>query len=327
LFSTSIIKPYPSSIAGVYPSTSRVWNQSIGQSFCQAAVVARFALLGLSLTFFRPLLAQAVPAQALSNLTLANFFTEGWDQTWSKRQTPGGAPDLALLRVQTNFLARDVRFDFLSQQDLNSTKNCTIDQFDTVLSESFNRRIMVLAYGYYEWLNSRTASNLAESSWALATRLQLIDIPGTSLDFNLKALSPTKTLGSDFTTITPSLGGWEDLTPYGLNKVGLYYSVQANNYIGPHTLGAKSVDTAYDLSLAKTWTEPTDPLQNFTTFAEVYSQTDLGGSYSGKTVVTFTPGFRTGLGHNQIFMSGVDLPVSHPRPYNWALRVTYIILF
>ncbi len=285
-------------------------------------------LLALSLACWsHPLLAQSAPDVELSKLTLANFFTDGWDQAWSKRPNPGGAPDLALLRVQTNFLARDFRLDFFSQQALNSTKTQTINLFDGSFSYSLNRRFMIQATSYYEWLNSRVANDVEAPSEALGGRLQLIDVPGTSYALNLKFISPTKTLGNDLTTATYSLAGWEDLTPYGLKKVGLYFDLAGDNYVGPHVIGAKETDTAYDVSLAKTWTEPASALQNLTTFVEIFGTTDLGGSYSGKTVVTLTPGFRTSLGHSQILMAGVDLPVSHPRPYNWALRVTYIITF
>ncbi len=41
-----------------------------------------------------------------SELTLLNFFSEGWDQDWVKRSRHGRTPDMALLRVTTNFLER-----------------------------------------------------------------------------------------------------------------------------------------------------------------------------------------------------------------------------
>ncbi len=287
--------------------------------------VARLLVLVLSLTLIcRPLQAQKASAENLPNLTLANLFTDGWDQTWIKRQVPGGAPDMALLRVQTNFLAQDVRADFLTQQDLNSTKNRTVDLFDVQAARSFNRRVMITATVYDEWLNTRGYRDFDAANFALAGRLLLVDIPGSSYAMNLKVISPAKNIGNDLTTVTYALAGWEDLTPWGWTRMGLYFSLQGDSYVGPHIIGSKETDTAYDVSLAKTWTEPTAALPNFTTFAEIYGQTDLSGSNSGKTVITLTPGFRTGLGHGQVVMAGVDLPVSHPRPYGWELRVAYI---
>ncbi len=268
--------------------------------------------------------AQSVSMENLPNLTLSNLFSEGWDQSWVKRPNPGGAPDMALLRVQTNFLAQYLRFDFVNEQNLNSTKNRSAEIFDVQGSRSLNRRLMISAYAYDEWLRKRGAGDTDAPNYALNGRLQLIDVLGSAYALNLKVISPAKRTGNDQTTITYSLAGWEDLTPHGLDHVGLYFSILGDSYVGPHPIGSKETDTAYDVSLAKTWTEPNATLQNLTTFAELYGQTDLSGSTSGKTVFTVTPGMRMGLGHGQVFMTGVDLPVSHPRPYAWELRVAYI---
>jgi hypothetical protein len=285
----------------------------------------------LSLALGNPAMAQNTTVSTsapLSNLTLENFFTQGWDEAWVKRSNPDGAPDMALLRVQTNFLAQFFRVDFFSQQDVNSTKYETIDLFDVMAAKGLNRRLMISATVNYEWIDSRVNNYMDASSKAIAGRLQLIDIPGSAYALNLKVTSPAKGVGNDLTTVTYSLAGWQDLTPYGLSRVGLYFDILGDNYVGPHPIGTKSFDTAYDVSLAKTWTAPDAALlQNFTTFAELYGQTDLSGATSGKTAITLTPGTRTGIGHNQILMVGVDLPLSHPHANDWALRITYIINF
>ncbi len=298
------------------------------RSLVPATVAKVASVLVLVLAATRPVHAQSAPAASLSNLTLSNFFSEGWDQPDVKRPNPGGAPDMALLRVQTNFLEQEFRTDFYSQQDLNSAKNRTINFADALIAYGINRRFMVSVTSNYEWLNSRIPNNDTDAaSVAIAGRFQLIDIPGSSYALNVKVTSPAKDIGNDLSTVTYSLAGWEDLTPYGLSRMGLYFDVLGDNYVGPHTIGAKTTDTAYDVSLAKTWTEPNGTLQNFTTFLELYGTTNLSGGESGQTVVTLTPGIRTGIGHNQVLMFGVDLPVSHPRPYNWTPRLTYIINF
>jgi len=51
-----------------------------------------------------------------TNLTLSNFFTDGWDQAWTQRDTPDGAPDLALFHGDTAFLERDLRMDYSSEE-------------------------------------------------------------------------------------------------------------------------------------------------------------------------------------------------------------------
>ncbi len=54
-----------------------------------------------------PPLAIRAPVRAVettSDLTLWNLFSAGLTEPWSKRPHEGRAPDIALLRVQTNFL-------------------------------------------------------------------------------------------------------------------------------------------------------------------------------------------------------------------------------
>src|ERR1700690_2341650 len=46
----------------------------------------------------------------LSDLTLLNFFTEGWGEAWAHRHRE--TPDMSLLRVTTNFLEREYRLDY-----------------------------------------------------------------------------------------------------------------------------------------------------------------------------------------------------------------------
>jgi len=321
--------PYPSnSVFGIRSvSTGKSSAISRLRSLALASMGQVVLMMVFILTSTVTAHAQSTPDAGLSNLTLANFFTEGWDQNWAKRSNPDGAPDMALLRVSTNFLEREFRTDFYSQQDLNSAKNRTSNLADALIAYGLDRRFMVSVTSNYQWINSRVNNDMDESNWALSTRFQLIDIPGSSYAFNVKVTSPAKSLGNDLTTVNYNLAGWEDLTPYGLSRMGLYFSVGADNFVGPHAIGAKSSDTVYDISLAKTWTAPTATLGNFTTFAELFGTTDLSGAASGKTVVTLTPGIRTGIGHNQVLMFGVDLPVSHPRPYNYGPRLTYIINF
>ncbi|MGD0657551.1 MAG: hypothetical protein ABSD38_05760, partial [Syntrophorhabdales bacterium] len=62
-----------------------------------AIVVGFFCLVCL---LSGPAGAQAPAPEQPSNLTLWNFFTEGWSQEWTHRVTPGGAPDMSLLHVQ-----------------------------------------------------------------------------------------------------------------------------------------------------------------------------------------------------------------------------------
>ena len=268
----------------------------------------------------------------LSNLTLGNFFTEGWGQEWEKRSTPGGAPDMSLLHVQTNFLEREFRTDFSNQQNTGSNKTGHANLLNGLIAYGLDRRIMVEVVSNYQWNAARKGANSTGAGGALVGRVQLVDVPGSSYAYNFRISEPNAGIGTTQTTVSNSFAGWNDLTGLGLKRVGLYYSLQENTYAGIGKLGSKRNDLAYAASLAKTWTDPHVPVVgNFTTFLEAYGSSDLDGTVHASTF-NLTPGIHTKLGHDKlghehVLMVGVDLPIVHPLPFNVTYRVTYVFDF
>ena len=268
------------------------------------------------------------PLSGASNLALGNFFTEGWNQAYSHRADPDAAPDMALLRVQTNFLEREFRFDFSSQRNIHGPTKKDIDVLDGLVAYSFNRRFMLEAVSSYEWDDYRVGNDMSGAGGAIVARFQLVDIPGSSYALTARASVPDTGIGQEQTTVSFALAGWQDLTRLGLARTGLYFHAQEETYAGPGDAGEKRNDITYAISLAKTWTRPDMPiLGNFTTFVEGYGTTNLDGDEKGVTTVTVTPGIRTTLGHGNVLMAGVDIPVSNPHPYGVMYRLTYIINF
>ncbi len=276
--------------------------------------------------------AQAPPHQQPSDLTLWNFFTEGWNQEWTHRVTPGGAPDMSLLHVQTNFLEREFRFDSYNQQNLSNDSTKNIYFMDALVAYGINRRFMLEVVTNYEWKQALTGPSSSGSGGAMVGRFQLVDMPGSSYAFNIRVSSPNAGIDVKQTEFTSSIAGWQDLTGLGLKRVGLYYSLQEDTYAGPGAAGAKRNDLLYDVSLAKTWTEHDKPLLgNFTTFVELYSTTNLDGPYRerglGYSVVNVTPALHVNLTRNNVLMGGVDFPVSSPHDFTKTFRLTYIYDF
>jgi len=262
-----------------------------------------------------------------SNLTLSNFFTDGWTDAYDKRVTPGGAPDMALLHVTTNFLEREFRTDYYSQENLAGDGTKNIQFVDWLIAYGLNRRFMIEAVGDYEWKNARTGDDVSGGGAAAVARVQLVDVPGASYAFNFRVTTPNDGIKVKQTTLSPALAGWNDLTSLGLKKVGLYYSLQEDAYAGPAAPGSKHNDLTYAISLAKTWTEPTTPFfGNFTTFAEFYGTTVLDGD-DQNTALNFTPGIRFLICPRNVLMAGVDLPLTHPHDFDTTWRVTYIYNF
>jgi hypothetical protein len=236
---------------------------------------------------------------------------------------------MALLHVQTNFLEREFRTDYYNQQNVASDDHGHVSFLDALVAYGVNRRFMLEVVGNYQWKNSRTAGDdTSGAGAALVGRLQLVDVPGTSFAYNFRVNTPNSGLGVKQTEFINSIAGWQDLTGFGLKRVGLYYSLQLDTYDGPAAVGSEHNDILYDVSLAKTWTDPNVPfIGNFTTFAEIYAQSFLDGSKHGQTVVDAMPGIRLTLGHGNVLMGGVDLPVSTPLAFNATYRLTYIYNF
>jgi hypothetical protein len=267
-------------------------------------------------------------------LTLWNFFTEGWGQEYTRRSSEDRAPDLALLRVQTNFMERELRINYANTNNFHNTKQVNLNNFDYFLAYAFDRRFMVEVFGNEQWIDGRGKNpDEAGPTARFVTRLQLISTADCSYSFNSQVIAPDPSLGTHQTTISYGLAGFNDLTKLGLYRVGLYYSVLFDSLDGHHAIGATRADVQYDVSVAKTLTRPATPLiGNFTVFLEAFAQTNLDGAHDDSTLVTLTPGIRfnlgkpgwPGFGLDNWVMFGTDMPVSGPKPWDAIYRFTYI---
>jgi hypothetical protein len=268
------------------------------------------------------------------DLTLANFFTAGWDEEFTRRSSEDRAPDLALLRVQTNFMDRELRINFFNENNVHNKTQSNLYNLDYFLAYAFNRRFMLEVLGNYEWADGRGKSpDTGGDAARLVGRVQLISTPSSSYSFNFQYISPNNGFGTRDSTLSYGLAGFEDLTRFGLYRMGLYSSVLFDTFTGPHAVGARLDDVQYDVTIAQTLTKPDTPIfGNFTVFVENFAQTDLDGSNARHTVASITPGVRFNLGKlpclvfgiDNWLMFGTDIPVCGPKPWDAIYRFTYI---
>ena len=277
------------------------------------------------------------PRSELTDLTLSNFFSAGWDEDSTKRVRATGTPDFALLRVQTNFMEREFRFDYQRQENVNSKKVANIDFVDSLVAYAINRRFMIEVVGSYQWDDDRPKNADVDGGYgSLVGRFQLIDTESSSYSFNFRLNSPNRGIGETQSSVSYGYGGFEDLGYWlNLDKVGLYHSVFFSTFDGPAAVGTRRNNVAYDVTLAKTLTCPETPiLGSFTVFVETFAQTDLDGSTDGHTLGSVTPGCRFNLGgipgvrlKDNWILLGVDLPFVGPRPWDALYRFSYIVNF
>ncbi len=270
---------------------------------------------------------QISPTLTPQELGFGNFFSAGWDEEWTKFPH-SGAPDMSLMRVQNNFLEREIRFDYYYQNNLANAKVANLSFFDTLIAWGLNRRLMIGIVGSGQWNDNRVGESKDGIGGAVLARLALIDSDTQDLALNARVTAPDHDIGETLTTIAIGPAGWQDLTPMGLSRMGLYWHVQEEGYVGPAAAGTRRDALTYDLSLAKTWTAADAPVENFSTFLEAFARTDLDGDHSGRTAFSLTPGIRMTFDHGRhVIMAGWDIPVGGYRTNDSLCRVTYIYNF
>jgi len=267
----------------------------------------------------------ATPA---TDLTLSNFFTEGWNQPYTFRQSlPDGAPDLALLRSVTNFLVRVSRTDFSYADNLGKSPTKDIPFVDEYIDYAFNQRFMLSLFGDYTWVNQRSAADLDGAGGGAQFRFQLVDTPTASYDFNFRIDLPDTGIDDHLTKFSTALSGWQDLSQLHAGRLGIYYDLIEESYAGPAAPGVVRNDMAYDVSFAETWTKPSAPIGNLSTFVEFAGSTNVDGDRRNISALTATPGLQFVFGGRNLLILGVDLPLTHPSDTRDVYRFTYIYCF
>jgi hypothetical protein len=272
-----------------------------------------------------------------SDLSLCDFFTAGWDEPFEERPREGRAPRFNLFKSRQGFLERIGFLGYSYTNGLDGGQN--EHELSGGVEWAFNRRFQVGVESFYTWQRPSSADSRRGDGlrWEFSTRFQLIDTADRAYNFQIHVVTPDSTLDAPQTELAFTLAGFEDLTKtLGLRRVGVYYDVEYVSLIGPRGLTPSaggddsSPDGAgrrpgslfrYDVSVAKTFVDPTVPLiGDFTAFVETFAETQLDGSRSGNTLVSFTPGVRfnpTGREEKAWWVqAGVEFPVSGPRPFN-----------
>src|SRR5579862_5925314 len=145
----------------------------------------------------------------LSDLTLLNFFTEGWSDPWAHRHRKK--------KVQ--------RTDFV----------------DGLIAYGLDRRLMIEVIANYQWNHHDRSLIVDGPGAAILARFQLVDTEESSYAFQFRASAPNKSIGQTASTLSPTLTGWQDLdAAIGLDRVGVYYSVTWDNLHGPVADGTRT---------------------------------------------------------------------------------------
>lgn len=247
------------------------------------------------------------------DLTLANFFSEGWTQGWSEpEEGPEDAPRFRLLRIQRAFWERELRltYNFTFRGDRPSADE---QEGAFELELPISRRFLI------EFEGGTVALQPDKQSWrtrnadlAVTPEVMLAETHTLSFSSGMAVRTPT---GGDAaaqgrTSITPYLALWKDLG----HRIGLHTFIGGEIPLGGFESGAPKAIVQYALAPTITVTSREKPyLGDLTFFVEVNGDTNVQGSDNGATSVSFLPGtrwmvlnglwFATGY---EIFIAGTD---------------------
>jgi len=267
-------------------------------------------------------------AAAAEDLTLANFFSQGWDNPYSLRESlPDGAPDLPLFHTATNFVVRAARTDYSFQNDIEKSPIKSVNFLDEYIDYALNQRFMITVFGNYTWENEKAGGDIDNAGAGVAARIELISTPTSSDCLNFRVDLPDKELGVTTTRLSTTIAGWQDLSPLGVGRLGLYYSLEEDAYAGNEATGTMRDALSYDVAIAQTWTKPSASVADLTTFVEFAGGTNMDGNQRTYTNMTVTPGVQFIVGKRNLIMLGVDFPLTHPSAEVDVYRATYIYLF
>jgi len=260
---------------------------------------------------FSPFLQAQEVSEKKPDLTLSNFFSEGWKFTWweEPEQEPDQAPRFRLLKIPATVFEREVRMNYSFTNNGDSGK-LDEHEYELEFEMPVSRRLLIEVEPKVVSVSpdhGNDHSGFGDTS--LITRVMLFETRNTTLLTILDTNFPTGNedigLGSGMTTISPGIGMWRDLgRHFALHGFfGLDIPVAGTTEETPDTT------VIYGTALAKTLTSKDTPLfGNLTLFVELNGSSDVG-SDNDITVVSILPGVRWNLGHEFWLMPGIEIPV------------------
>jgi hypothetical protein len=253
-------------------------------------------------------------------LSLSNFFTEGWDQAWvSPPAGGGGAPRQGWLNSFDGVFYRlgvatyGYAHNFLD----NGNQNSGLLQFYLPFNERFEFRVDIPAA-----VSNRGASGTEyETNFGdlvIVPRFLLSETRDVTQSFNVAFRMPT---GSTFNTngvaaITPTYefwaNWWQGLVLRG--GVGFFvpYGHQSIDVVGARAAFIANLAAGYYFT-----PHSATPFGDFVFYLSANLEQTMVSPI--KNTVSLTPGIRTHLGRDWYLLMGVAVPVTHSKAFDYQV--------
>ena len=245
-------------------------------------------------------------------LSFGNF-GEGWLEPWIP--PPNGELHLqrgGWVNTLSGFFSRESDPAFTFNAGTSGTRNEYVGS--TALFVPLSRRLQIgLLVPFVDSLqgNDTLPSATSFGDVIVQPRLMLDETETRSLSGFLSIRTPTgetKT-GNGETILSPTVALWQDMPAHWQLRGGLGMDFATHSGEGPNEV--------LDLNLAAGKTLTTHeaaPFGDFTPYLSANLNQDLG-SGSNFTNFNLTPGVRFFLWYHTYFITGVEVPVTNPRPF------------
>jgi len=254
-------------------------------------------------------------------LPLGTLFTEGWDEAWvGPPPGEGGAPRQGWLNAFDGVFYRLGIATFGYAHDFADNG----DQYTGALTlyTPFNRRFE-LRWDVPFVVSNKGSRNTYDTSFGdftVTPRLMLSETRNVTQTFNVAFRMPTGDIdtGNGAAAVTPDYEFWTNpwqtlvvrggagmFAPYGHDSIREARARTA--FIG--NLAAGYYCTPHEAA-------PIGDLVFYVASGLAQATDDRGPS---TTTLTFTPGFRTHVGANWYLLGGVEVPATHPQPFDYQL--------
>ncbi len=262
-------------------------------------------------------------------LSLATFFQEGWDEAWvSPPAGDGGAPRQGWLNAADGVFFRLAIPNFRYQHATSGNGDLYVGS--ATLYAPLSRRLELQLDVPFVASAQGAGGSSSHTSFGdlqITPRLLLSESTAVTQSFNLTFRTPSgdTDTGNDLAAVTPNYQFWANWWS------GLVARGSVGMFVPYYNVGEVKARTSFlaNLALGYYFTEhemaPVGDLVGYVS-TNLTQATDNRGP-SATTALTFTPGFRSHLGRNFYLLGGIEVPVTHPKTYDYALLSGLMYVF
>jgi len=250
-------------------------------------------------------------------LTLGSFFTDGWDEAWASGPNgEGGAPRQGWLNAYDGVFYRLFLFTFnWAHEGSNDGYVGGLTAY-TPLNKRFQFRFDI---PFFVSEPRHPERETGFGDFQVTPRFLLSESVNftQSLDLTFRTPTGTERTGNNIGAFSPVYNFWWNAVAGLVVRGGIGGFVPWSGHAGNAFLGNLAVGyyfTPHDLIPVGdlVWYVATN--LNQLTDSEI-----AGTQVPSTTTVTFTPGFRTHLGANFYLLGGVEVPATHPKPFDYQV--------